>query len=540
MKLFKDIRVVALIVLLLVSAYFVFSSFISRKSGVVVSSVEKDSSCSLNVNDVITSVSVYEIRNVEDFKEAERTIRAGDYIEMMVNGGPGGCKAVRDGYFGITVADVQSKRLNFGVDIQGGLITTFTSEKMDDIDKVKDIINKRITILNVPETRSYVENSTIKIATPFGERINKLIVPGYLEAVIRYEIKTENNTGKIKLGNNSYSFDLDNYNVIVNSSTYSVNQSFSLEDIRFVIVNATNTSITVEAGLFNNDDITNVLTSFSYVTYNSNSRSYEFSTPVEVSKSVSDRLSKITKGMKTVFVGARVVLDGSLVFYLDKQIISTLSIPFEIVSKELNTISITGSRNTLSDATEQHKKITMVLESGKLSYGLHEVGIEQFKGWVSGGTLWLVFITLVVTLAISVAIGYLINRRISTGIYGVVLMTSVLFCTLGLAAITQSFYTRGWIIDFTSIIGLLVFSWINTIQMFLISEQLVKKKDFNLKLKYKKLFGITTLLNIIVLLSSFILLFTPIKGAGLSLLSCTIVGLLLTTPIYEKIVQKAS
>jgi hypothetical protein len=242
--------------------------------------------------------------------------------------------------------------------------------------------------------------------------------------------------------------------------------------------------------------------------------------------------------MKSVFVGAKVVLDGSLVFYLDKQMISTLSIPFEIVSKELSTISITGFRNVLSDATEQNKKILMVLESGKLPYDLHEVGVESFRGWVGEETFWLIAIELAVTLAISVSIGYLINRRISTGIYGAALTASVLFCAFGMAAITQSLYARGWTIDFTSIIGLLIFSWVNTIQMFLISEQLIKKKDFCLKFKYKKLVSMSMFLNIIVLISSFVLLFTPVKGAGLSLLSCAIVGLLITTPIYEKIVRK--
>lgn len=113
------------------------------------------------------------------------------------------------------------------------------------------------------------------------------------------------------------------------------------------------------------------------------------------------------------------------------------------------------------------------------------------------------------------------------------------FCVLGIAAAIQAFYGYGWILDLASIGGLIALITFTGAQMILLSERVIKKKDFGLHLKYKKIFNLATFLNIVIFLLAFSMLFFW-KGFGMFLMIGFIIGLLLTKPIYEEILKKST
>jgi len=541
MQIIKNIRVIVIFLLLLVSSYFLASPFVFKKSGVIVTSFSKDSKCSqLKEGDIITQISGSFIRTLEDFERAAAAVKSGEYVAMVVNNGPGDCVAIHDGDIGLNVAGTPSGQLNFGIDIQGGTIATISLDGTTtpaDLNKLAQTIEKRVKFFGLPQTYVYTSNNTIKIASLTTERISALIVPGEFKAKITQEVGLENSTGVIKIGNRLYDVKQYNTKISVNGTAYSPGQSFILEDIKFDLINATNNSFTAEANIFTNDDISKIFTG--YERYNPDLRSYEFYIPLEISRSASDRFIKIAKGLKSSLTGSQIILQGQVVYYLDGETISKLNIPYDMTIKEINSISVVGFGSTRTQVANQKTKILAMLQSDVLPVNLKITGIEPLEPKSKLTVIYAsVSFALFLLLAV-VSTFYFRYKSVKLGSYALLMGSIEIVLIIGIAALTQGIYSPSWIIDWQTIIGIIAVASLSSIQLLLITEKMLKNKIMNLNYKYKKMISLPMLLNILVLIVSFLMLFTTWKGFGLSLLAGLVIEVALTRSIYKDIVTSS-
>lgn len=542
MNLFKNIRVVTVLVLLLIFTYFLVSPYFLKKAGVVIASVDKESKCgSIKEGDVITNILGSYIKNSEDFKAIEKTIKANEYATMIVNDGPGGCTAIRDGYFDLTVTDIQSKEIKFGIDMQGGVTSILKPEKelnKTGIESIVQILEKRISIYGLPETTVIVSDGTVKINSLSFEKISWLVANGKFEAKVMEEIKLENNIGKIPVGDNSYSVELANDSLKLNNSFYRTNDEFELENITFNVKNITNTSVIVEAMFFENKDIVRVLSGAS-VSYNTNAQAYEFNVPIEISDEASNRFTKVIKRIPTTFVGQQqIILNGFLAYYLDGDFINRLSIPIELTRQKIKQLSIVGFSTNIADVSNKKSKILSSIESGILPTSLEVVGTEKYEPKLKVFSIEM-FGFAVGLFAISViSVFYWLYKNLKFGIIVVALALLGLFLVLGTIAATQQMTEATWVINLTTIAGFVAVLVVSSIQMITSSEQVLKKRKLSISYKYKKLISFSMVLNAIVLIVGFLFLFSVWRFFGLTLLTGLVFDALLIKSIYNDFIKR--
>jgi len=531
--LFKNIRIIIVIILLLIFTYFLISPFVFRKSGVIVNFVDEDNQCSqIKEGDAVNQIGGFVISNSEDFERALQNIKAEEHVTMVINNGPGSCEALRDRYIGIDVVEIPSKQLKFGLDIQGGEVSIFKPKETvspSELENGKVIIEKRIKSLGLPETRVYTSDSTIKIAS-LMERIGTLIKLGNFEAKIGQEVDFENGTGEIRLGDNFYDIEIEGEKLKINDSYYQTDQSFLLEDIEFKILNITNSSLSIETEFFDNDDVTKVSSSLSFVRYNPDFRAHEFNVPLEISNEASNKFMKISKGLKVSFDVRQSLLECYLVYYLDGEEISKLNKPFgmEMAGTEIGSIYVVGFGGE-NEVQNQKSKIQAILESGTL-FELEIIGKENFEPTLRNTALELTSLTALFIIASTTVLIY--RRYKNKKVFLAPLLIGIeVFCVVGIAALTQFNFSPGWILDLFSVLGLIGFSFVSFSLFIIKTEEKVKQRQLFLRRKHRRIVSLSVFSYFLVFLIAFVLLFTPIKGVGFSIIIGLFIGVI-TKPIY--------
>lgn len=538
---YLNIRVILLLALIAISAYLIFSQITQTRNGAIVTLLSNDSMCGdLKEGDVITKVSNFIVKNDDDFQDAIINFKAGDYATMVVNNGPGGCTAIGDGYFGVNVSDLKSNRLRFGVDIEGGETTTFSTEEnvnAQELDKIAEIIENRIGILNLPYFQVSTSGSTIKVSTLKDENINFVTIKGNFEGGVLEYIQIKNNTGEILLGDNQYSFYTENSTVKINNSYYKLGQALSLDGVTYTIKNVTNSSVVIKATVFTNKDVVNVLTRYIFVRYESNLKGYEFNIPVELSKEAVDRYENITKQL-TLGRG-QPTMENFVVYYIDDKEMSIFSL--ESFGKTIsNDITyVVGLRKSMDAAANDELKAQIALQTDELPTSLKIINIEPF-GPTYGNLVINVFIAAMVAITIaSFLLVYYVFRNIKFGLYAILLAVSPLIVIVGEISIVQTYFVHGWIIDTQTIVGLAIITCINIVQMLLVAEKLIKNKEISLGYGYKKFIRLSTFIYLLAIVTGLAAMFV-FRGAGLTMISGIAIGFLITVPIYKQILKKKS
>ncbi len=532
----KNIRFIAILVLLAISSYFLASFFLFKPAGVIVISLDENNKCEgISEGRIITEMRGMRISSEEDFQNYVENVKQGEYVSMVINNMPGGCIALNDSYLGIKVSDIERKGLKFGIDLAGGKISTFTSSQ--DLKKVKEILEKRIEVFKIPEASLSISDKTIKIITLEDEKLEPLLIEGNFEAKILEEVKLKNNTGKLPVGSEDYTIILENGKIKVNEIYYKQNESFILNSIEFEIKNITNSTVYLEALIFTKKDIKQVST-YTFVKYEPSLRAYEFNIPVEISEEASERFSKVIDRMPTTVEAGTIVLNGRLIYYLDKKEMSNLAIPFSMVGRKITSISILGFRENSEAAALDKNKIEASIRTENLE-PIKLIKTEEVKPTYEmfGVYSSLTFILLEVLFVILTFLRY---KKGKLSALLLILSLIQVFLIFGSIAISQYYIENSWLINVNTIFGILVIASLTAFQFVLILEKRAKKKDLSLSYKLKKLISISTLLNIIVAVLAFTLLFTQFKTFGLSSLFGFLFGFIFLVPIYDEIARKST
>jgi len=498
----NQIRFANLILLLLFSLYFIFSPYFFEKKGVIVNFVENEK-CTLKENSIITEMKNLQIKNLSDFLEIEKNLKKGEYVSLIANGEPAFCTALEEGNLGIRVSNIPSKTIKFSGEIQGWKETTFSLKNESELNKIKNIIEERIKFFGIPSTSVSTENNLLKIKTIFPEEIPYLIEKGEIEARIEQEIKLENNTGKILIGDSSYQFKIVNEGIEFNNMFYKMNESFFINNLKTFITNTTNNSAIIEVSIFENRDLKQV--SQSRVSYQPAIKMYRIEIPVSVSEEASRNFVLVTKNLPAI-PAPQPILQGRLIYYFDKKRLSELSIPYEMRGKELKTISIIFFEKNQNDALILNKKV----EAGLIGV-LPELKIRSEKFLEPIYNQAVLFGNFVFWAFLCLAVLILNRKNLKLGLKIVSFLFASTFILFGIAAFSQQFFSFGWILDLPSFFGIFLFAF----------TFLVKKQTENKILKN---------LELILLAIGFCALFL-IRGFGFALFFGILLKILLINPL---------
>ena len=525
MNLIKNIRIDLLLIILVISIYFLVKPLISSQtSGVTVVSLDKESECSdVMLGSTVSQISGYLIKSVNDFQIATKDIKAGRYVSMVVDGGPSGCVAIKDGYIGISVENIHKKQLNFGIDIQGGVIAKLKPSEIlaiTELQKIIDTIRKRIEVMKLPETKVYTSNGSVNIAGLKDESL-KVIENCMFEGSIEQDIKIENQAASIKINQSEYTIEFLDSGLNANGTFVSLNESFYLNGIKFWIANKTNESAIISGVVFDNNDIKEVLSQSISLSYESDYKRYLLTIPIRITDRAAEKFRNIAKGVPAVFSGKELILNGMLVYSLDGKEISKLSIPKNLVDQHLTTISVVGFGRSSTETQNLKQHLEACLTSGVLLTDLERVGVEQYKplygNLLQYSVLFLVFVVL------APAIFFLIKKERKIGMLISILVASELIVVLGIFAWSQQAFTYGWIIDTVTLISILLYSLVSSIKLILSHFYGQRRVSISKLMLYTDAFTIFL---------CFILLFTTFRGFSLVFLLGSLISFFLTKPLY--------
>lgn len=513
------IRLYLFLTILLLSLWWLISpAFVSSQGVVVVT--EGDKCTNINPGDTVTRVDKTDVNNVLEYNQVLNNVKMGEYYPVVVNGGPGGCVAVGDGDLGMVVSDLKTGGLKYGPDISGGIVITLEPEgelNVFEMSALENVLEKRIENLNLRETSAELDGGSIKISSINTENIGLLTMRGLFEARIAQAIRLQNGVGIIALGNDNYDITLVNSSLQAGGDVVEMNGYFTLGDVNFHFINYTNTTVAVEALFMDNSDVTEVFKQMTSIAYDQASRTYRYDVPIGVGEDASRRFTKIIKGLAIETVGTQQVLSGRLRYYIDGNVISDLTIPPDFGGEGISSIIIIGF-TTNNDAAETGMKRALAAASGKLPSGLSIVNIEEtdprfpnIEFYMFGA---LAAIVLIGGVAVAVS-----SKKVVLAALSVSLTGGVIVSVLGLASLLQNTFGISWLIDVYSMAGLVVFTIASVLKMRHLSSG--RRTD-----KLKRV-------RIALWVVGFIIIFTPFRGLGLSLLVGLVLEKLLTVEVFK-------
>jgi hypothetical protein len=132
-----------------------------------------------------------------------------------------------------------------------------------------------------------------------------------------------------------------------------------------------------------------------------------------------------------------------------------------------------------------------------------------------------VLLSLFAVVILNLLLNFTRDKKIKVGIYTSLLVLAEFACVTGAIAISQRSFTYGWIIDTPSIVGLIVFTGSGA--------------EFAFSLRNRSSKRFLNLFEIGMFCFSFLMLFTPWKGFGLTIIVGIIIRNLITKSLHEEV-----
>jgi len=174
----------------------------------------------------------------------------------------------------------------------------------------------------------------------------------------------------------------------------------------------------------------------------------------------------------------------------------------------------------MREAVDKKMLIEIGLD-GYIEKDLYVENIEPFPG-AFGWLIWVGAVVLIGSVVAMFAIGSIHYKNLRIGSVASLLLGLEITYIFGFASFLQSVMSSGWMIDAVSLIGICVFSIISAVQMIILTEKIVKRRIV-------KNYGRFVMVVFVV---GFIALFTQLNRVGIVLILGSIIGSVLTKPVY--------
>lgn len=281
-------------------------------------------------------------------------------------------------------------------------------------------------------------------------------------------------------------------------------------------MNITNTSATLDSLIFDNDNVVKALPNYGSVSSDSGTNLYRFTLPVEFDNKSSETFGKISDGLGTLVVSGQTSLNGMLEVYVDNKSVSELRIPVELAGKNISTLSIIGSGKSVNDVLVKETSLELAA-AGEMPAGIK---LESTAA-IAAQNGWLIFLVPAFAAVLSI-IGVIACKAIKK-LNAVKTLVATIFLEsiyiFGMFAIVQTF--TSWVIDTYALIGVCMSITISFIDIAILAKVGREK---------------TNRLTIFAFVASFIALFTPLSGLGISLILGLLLHALVTKPFLKRLI----
>jgi len=510
----KNMRLLILFAIVLLVSVSIILPAVMKRSGVEVTAVGVGNKCSdIKVGDIITQINDARIESSLDFNNVVKNLAKGALATMIVNNGPGNCAAVGDGDVGLSVKDLPSSSLKFGLELGGGVSNIYSVADSKTLEKTVGVVKERAELSGLSEVKvsPFVggDKSYLKISGVSDDGFDALVIDGKFTAKISQNVEIKDSVGKLVVGDRTRSVKYGE-RISVDDVERVVGDKFLLDGIEFSVTNSSNKTVSFDAVIFSNEDVSSVYSTASYVTYQTSVSQYELYVPVKISAAAANRFANVTKRMNTKIVSSdNILLDGELVYWLDGEKVSSLPISFESAGKSMETLAIIGFYKSDKSANSEKMKIETVLQSGSLPSNIKFSSSERYVGSLETIKNYIPFAALGCLIFVII-----ISWPKCKSWKGILYSTFITICEIifvvGLISAVQKL-GYNWFIDVGTLVGLFLIIFIG----YLDSYMKISKKQ-------------KLLVKICLFSAGFLSLFTVWRGFGMAVVSVLTIKMVLT------------
>lgn len=547
---FKDLRLLVLMMLVAISLYLIIAPLVFGKTGVIVSKLDKNSKCTnVNTNSVITQAAAYQIKTSGDFYKALVSVNKDDLVLIIADGLPANCVAINDRDIGIDVSGIKKGNLVFGIDIEGGsrvLLKPKGNLTKEILDETIATLNTRINLYGLRDIRiSPIGNNLLQVelgGTTSADINDFLSRQGRFEGKLEQNVKLTDGVGKFQFLDEMIKLKLLNNTVMLSNLSYPINETFELDDIKVTVGNASSDSVSVFSTIFTGKDIVAVFTDPENSFVRSSGNGFQFVFTVQVSQESAERFAKLTKSQPVKFGGSENYLDPELVLFLDDEPVTKLNIVASLAGQTLTKPSIQGFRESRTAAINERLQLQSILRSGSLPVGL-EIIKTDIVTQTAGKALIdsTIYVALAAALIVSVII-FFRYRDLKIAVPMVLISFSEIILILGFAALTQvATKGVGWVIDIPAIAGVIAIIGTGVNQLIIITDQILQEPDTSLKHRHKTAMSIIFSSAYIVIAAMLPLMIAGVgtlKGFAITTIIGVLIAIFITRPAYMAILEK--
>ena len=472
---------------LIASLLVMINSSALTDSGVVVSSIEANSTAStsgLTQGEIITAINGKQINNLDDYSREITSLfeSSSEEVKLVLDGKKGQYVFFSNEVPKITFKDISKTNLKTGLDLQGGARALVRPEKEITDTELQDLISvstERLNVYGISDVSirpvKDLEGNSFMLVEIAGA------TPRDIETLISQQGKFE-----AKIGNQT----------VFTGGT---------KDITYVCRNDATCAAISSCSESQGEWFCN----------------YEFQ--IHLSEESARRHAEITNqlGLDPSNPG---YLDKKIEFYVDDSFTTSLFISEGLKGLETTQIQISGSGKgvdrtaAFKDAEQSMKQMQTILISGSLPYKLEIEKLDTISPLLGRKFTNLIFMTAIAALVAVSIIVFIRYRRINASLAILFTGFSEIVILLGVASLI------GWNLDLPSIVGILVMIGTGVDQQIILLDESRSNRSGSIKEKLR--WGL-----FIIMASYFTALFSllPLWWAGAGLLRgfmvTTIVGL---------------
>ncbi|MFA5406534.1 MAG: hypothetical protein WC307_04220 [Candidatus Nanoarchaeia archaeon] len=511
--LLKEGRLLLLAALIIISLITIHP--FSPTNGVLIEGVKSPAPSSLKSGMMITAINGQLISNLTDYNNVIQDLLPGDvvrvtYLEELMpyqyatstSTAFVATEVDNETSIGLIVGVIPSTHLNFGLEIVGGTKVLLNPNRTLDsfeADNIKAILEQRLNFFGLREV-------PVNFVTDFsGQQYFRIELAGSTEDDVRTLIEKEGVfEGRI------------------------ANQTvFTGADLLDVCISGVQCTMTVQPVYVGSTTDSQVV--------------YQFQFQIDLSSTAAERFANITNELSIgECQGTICYLNATLDLYLDGEIIQdgALRLPESIKGEVLTTASITGTRETMSEAQTEMKKLQAILQSRNLPVKMNIVSVETLSPSIgeefSNNTFTVMMIAIIVV-ALIIGLRYK-SLKVSLPIIMIVLIEVI--STLGMSV------TFGITLDLSAIAGILASIGTSLDDQIIITDEVLRGEKGNKHLTVKKRLKSALFIVIATFTTSFVSMIPlAIVGAGIlrgfaitTIISITI-GVIVTRPAYARICE---
>lgn len=457
-----------------------------------------------------------------------------------------GVKFIRlNGTIDATVEEAQPTNLKFGLDIKGGVRTILEPNTTSNgtVEQIISTLQTRINVYGLREatfraTTDPISNSKfveISIAGGTGEELKALLEnQGKFEAKIPVLLRLQGGEAALKL-DKEYPVFVSGNSVSIDGRQLSAGDNIELAGINFLVEDVTASTVNLTSTVFSGNDIKTVFFDPQRSRIDYDGTVYKWTFGVQLSREGAEKFSWVTSNINILPGG---FLESPIVFYLDNELIDSLSISSQLKGRVEQEIAISGSAPTQEQARTTMAQLQSILRSGALPTSVKIVSLDTISPTLGPAFLRNAVIAGFVAILGVVVVVSIRYRKPKLVAPMLAISLSEALIILGVSVLI------GWTIDLAAIAGIIasVGTGVNS-QIIILDRALRKEEEAEMSVTEKiknaffVIFGSAGTL-IAAMIPLMVFGFGLLRGFAIVTIIGVLVGVMIARPAYGVIVQK--